>query len=98
MVCGPCCPTLLTASLLFLVALGPPGSRAERHHLQRGITRSAFLASGVQQDCPAGSEPGSAASPQFVVFTAARDEAPYIEEFVQYHLAIGVDLIYVYGT
>ncbi len=27
-----------------------------------------------------------------------REEQPYIEEFVQYHLSIGVDLIYIYDN
>jgi hypothetical protein len=35
---------------------------------------------------------------QFVVFTAVREEQPYIEEFVQYHLSIGVDLVYIYDN
>jgi hypothetical protein len=56
-----------------------------------------FLSSGAEQSCPEGWDKGVGPA-EFVVFTVVRDEQPYIEEFVQYHLFIGVDLIYIYGT
>ena len=56
-----------------------------------------FLSSGVEQRSPEGWDKGVGPA-EFVVFTVVRDEQPYIEEFVQYHLFIGVDLIYLYDN
>lgn len=55
-----------------------------------------FLTSGVSHNCPAGWD--DIPPPQFAVFTVVREEQPYIEEFVMYHLFIGVDIIYIYDN
>ena len=55
-----------------------------------------FLTSGVSHNCPMGWD--DIPPPQFAVFTVVREEQPYIEEFVMYHLFIGVDIIYIYGA
>jgi hypothetical protein len=55
-----------------------------------------FLTSGVTHNCPVGWD--DIPPPQFAVFTVVREEQPYIEEFVMYHLFIGVDIIYIYGA
>jgi hypothetical protein len=64
----------------------------------QGQKSANFLSSGVEQSCPQGWDAGVGPAAEFVVFTVVREEQPYIEEFVQYHLFIGVDLIYIYGA
>ena len=79
-----------------LLAAAALAATLPRLHSVVAVRSKTFLSSGVEQNCPPGFA-DNVPPPQFVVFTVVRDEQPYIEEFVQYHLFIGVDLIYIYG-
>jgi hypothetical protein len=80
-----------------LLAAAALAATLPRLHSVAAVRSKTFLSSGVEQNCPPAGFAVNVPPPQFVVFTVVRDEQPYIEEFVQYHLFIGVDLIYIYG-
>ena len=50
------------------------------------------------QQPAAQSLPSTLVPESLVIFCIARLEAPYIEEWVLYHLHIGVDFIYIYDN
>jgi hypothetical protein len=81
---------------VLLLAAAALAATLPRLHSVVAVRSKTFLSSGVEQNCAPGFA-DNVPPPQFVVFTVVRDEQPYIEEFVQYHLFIGVDLIYIYG-
>ena len=61
-------------------------SRSALHVAQYTAFRARERISGLSHDS------------SFVVCAIARDEGPYIDEWVRYHLTIGVDHIYVYDN